>query len=99
MKPLDDRLVHLSMVDAQILTRFAYGETYRAIAKRLYLSPATVAYHAGRIQRRLRVSSMTAAVALAIIAGVLTADTWPIEAAGILEIDLDALPHRRPGPS
>jgi len=82
----------LTETELEILRRAASGETYRAIATALYLSPATIAYYATRLQRQLHVPSMAAAVALGFIGGLLSMDTWPVAITGLAQIDFDSLP-------
>jgi DNA-binding NarL/FixJ family response regulator len=72
-----------------ILVQLSNGDAYKSIASRMRLSQAAIAYHVGNMQRLLGAPSLPALVALAIVAGVLTSDQWPIEATGDYFIDHD----------
>ena len=86
------QIVRLTTAELAVLRRLASGATYRTIATELFLSPATIAFHAAKLQRRLKVSNNVALVAVAICTGVLSAGAWPPELTGMAEIDLSLLP-------
>jgi DNA-binding NarL/FixJ family response regulator len=75
----------------RVLKGVAAGATYRAIATELYLSPATIAYHADRLKKRFGVANNAALVAIALVTGLLTVDAWPPELTGLSEVDAPAL--------
>ncbi|MDM4763054.1 LuxR C-terminal-related transcriptional regulator [Galbitalea sp. SE-J8] len=79
-----------SDLDIDIVVQLARGDSYKAVAAAVRRSPATVAYHTGQLQRRLKVRSVTAVVAFAIASGVIGGDTWPLVPTGVHEVDLDA---------
>jgi DNA-binding CsgD family transcriptional regulator len=78
----------LSQRQVEILVLLSHGAPYKHIARNLYLSPATVSYHVGILQERFRAPNLGALIGLAIVHGVLTPDQLPIEATGVLEVDL-----------
>ncbi|WIB65850.1 helix-turn-helix transcriptional regulator [Curtobacterium sp. MCBD17_040] len=82
----------------EILVLLAWGEPVRCIAKELYVSSATVNYHLGRLRRIFQAQTLTALVAAATVAGILTTDQLPVQGTGRLEVDLDgqSWDHSRP---
>lgn len=83
-----DHRVQLTTPQLRVLKRLAAGRSYRDIAEELHLSCATVAFHTGRLQKRLGVTNNTALVAVALIAGLLSIDGWPPQLTGLHDIDL-----------
>lgn len=79
----------LTAQQVEILVGVSRGHAYKTIAQKLRLSPATISYHVSSMQKRLGAPSLPALIALAIVAGVLTNDQWPIEATGSLFLDKD----------
>jgi len=73
---------------AQILVELSRGQGYDSIGRRLYLAPATVAYHVAKLQAKFRVPNRAALVAAAFVFGILAGDQWPIEASGLLHATL-----------
>jgi DNA-binding CsgD family transcriptional regulator len=85
----------VSARQVEILVLLSQGETYKAVAHRLHLSPGTVSYHVGRLQMLFQTRSLPALVALAIISGILTNNQWPPDGTGQLflgDFDVDPLP-------
>ncbi|BDZ48490.1 hypothetical protein GCM10025867_07310 [Frondihabitans sucicola] len=78
--------VKLSRRQAQIIEGIGRGNTYRALAEKLSISPATVAYHVGRLQLKLRTPTLPALVGLAIVSGILSSDQFPLELTGNLVV-------------
>lgn len=78
----------LSPTQVDILTHIARGESYKTIASKLRMTTDGIQYHVTQLCRMLHVRSVPAAIALAMVAGVLSASQWPIEATGDLFIDL-----------
>lgn len=83
------RVRELTDRQVEILVRLSRGDAYKTIARHLRLSPATVSYHVAKMQTIFNARSLPALVALAIVAGILTSDQWPIEATGQLLVDPD----------
>lgn len=83
----EQRHLRFSLSELRVLRLLAEGRTYQAIAAELYLSPATVAFHVGKLQARLRVPNNAALVAVSLVMGLLTADQWPPQLTGITDID------------
>lgn len=78
----------LSPVQVDILKHLARGESYKTIATRLRMTTDGIQYHITQLRQLLQLRSLPAIIALAIVAGVLTADQWPVDATGELFIDL-----------
>ncbi|RKR75801.1 helix-turn-helix domain-containing protein [Frondihabitans australicus] len=70
-----------------ILVLLSQGDAYKAIARKLNLSPATVAYHVGRMQQAVQARSVPALIARAFLLGVLTAELLPM--LGVDDLPLD----------
>jgi DNA-binding NarL/FixJ family response regulator len=64
------RAAGLSSRELQLLELVAHGHTNSAIARRLEISPRTVAHHLDHIYRKLEVSSRAAAVYRAVTEGI-----------------------------
>lgn len=84
--------VRLSRRQAQIIQAIARGDTYRTVAEKLAISPATVSYHIGQLQMKLHAGSLPALVGLAIVGGILSADQFPVELTGNLVVPEDFIP-------
>lgn len=82
--------VRLSRRQAQILEGIGRGNTYRVLAEKLAISPATVSYHVGQLQMRLRTPTLPALIGLAIVSGILSSDQFPLQWTGSLVVP-DAL--------
>jgi DNA-binding NarL/FixJ family response regulator len=82
------RSVRLSPDELRIVAGLAAGRTYRAIATEVGLAPATIAYHANRLQQRLGVGNNVALVAIALVTGILLPGQWPPALSGVTEVDL-----------
>lgn len=85
--------VKLSRRQAQILEGIGRGNTYRTLAERLAISPATVSYHVGQLQQKLRTPTLPALIGLAIVSGILSNDQFPLELTGNLVVADDFLPE------
>lgn len=83
----------LSRRQAQILEGIGRGNTYRVLAEKLAISPATVSYHVGQLQMKLRTPTLPALVGLAIVSGILSSDQFPLELTGNLVIPDEFLPE------
>lgn len=83
--------------ELRVLQLLARGDTYQSVARNLFVSPATVAYHASRMQRQLGVSNNAALVAAAVVTGLLAARGWPLELTGVTDIDVSTLPQSGSG--
>lgn len=81
------RRLRFSTSELRVLKLLAQGHTYQAIAAQLFLSPATVAFHVGKLQARLHVPNNAALVAVSLVVGLLAADQWPPQLTGITDID------------
>lgn len=75
-----DRCVTLSDRHVDILVLLARGTGFKTIANALQLSPATIAYHVGRLQRWFEAPSVSALVGAAMVLGVLSHERLPVEA-------------------
>ena len=82
------RSVKFSAPELRVLEQLAMGKTYRQVADSLHLAPATVAFHASRLQELLGVTNNVALVAIAIVFGLLTNNEWPLQLTGLAEIDV-----------
>lgn len=80
----------ISRNQAEILAGLARGEKYGTIANRLFMTASTVSYHVARLQSRLSVPNRAALVAIAVVAGVLSPDQWPMEISGVLHLAVDS---------
>ncbi len=85
--------MNLTRRQAEILEGIGRGNTYRVVAERLSISPATVAYHVGRLQQMLRTPTLPALIGLAIVSGILSSDQFPLELTGNLVVPDDLLPE------
>lgn len=93
--PTSRRRIRLPAGELHILEMIAHGDTYQAIGSQLHLSAATVAYHVHNLRSQLRASNNVTLVAIAVVAGLLTNDQWPLQLTGVIDIDpqlLDTLP-------
>lgn len=84
--------VKLSRRQAQILEGIGRGNTYRVLAEKLAISPATVSYHVGQLQMRLRTPTLPALIGLAIVSGILSSDQFPLEWTGNLVVSDSLIP-------
>ncbi len=71
--PAGERLATLSPREAEVLRRLADGETNKAVARALGLSPRTVETHRAHLMAKLGVRSLSQAVRLALEAGFIAA--------------------------
>lgn len=78
--------MRVSGFDAVLLRGLARGNTYEALASGLHVSAATIAYHVSRLKSMTGASSAAALVCAAVVGGVLSADCWPVELTGTLEM-------------
>jgi DNA-binding CsgD family transcriptional regulator len=85
-KPTRTKMLSPTQVD--ILKYLARGDSYPAIARRLGMTPHGIQYHLTSMRHIFQTKSIPAILAMAIVAGVLTSNQWPIEATGDLFIDL-----------
>lgn len=88
----EQRGLLLSRRQAEILEGIGRGITYRALADKLAISPATVSYHVGQLQQKLRTPSLPALIGLAIVSGILSSDQFPLEWTGSLVVPDEFLP-------
>lgn len=75
-----DQCFTLSDRHVEILVLLARGTGFKTFASMPQLSPATVAYHVGRLQRWFAAPSGGALVGAAIVLGVLSHERLPVEA-------------------
>jgi DNA-binding CsgD family transcriptional regulator len=85
--------IRITARQAEILEGVGQGLTFATIARRLSLSPATVAYHVGQMQMKLHTGSLPALVALAMVGGILTNDQFPLQLTGNLILDGVVIPE------
>lgn len=77
-----------SPTQVDILKHLARDEDYETVAQELNMSTDGIKYHLGQMRLLLNMKSLHAIIALAIVAGVLTNNQWPIDSTGDLFIDL-----------
>lgn len=77
----------LTARQVEILVLLARGGTYKTIASRLGVTEATVGYHLARLHRLFDTSPLVGLVTTAIVYGILSAGTLPIDATGQTLID------------
>lgn len=92
-RPTPPKGLRLSRRQAEILEGIGRGNTYRALADKLAISPATISYHVGQLQQQLRTPTLPALVGLAIVSGILSSDQFPLELTGNLVIADEFLPE------
>ncbi|WP_158614328.1 LuxR C-terminal-related transcriptional regulator [Frondihabitans sp. PhB188] len=78
----------LTPTQVDILKHLARDESYDTVAEKLDMTPNGVRYHLARIRDLLHINGVPAIIALAIVAGILTYNQWPVESTGELFIDL-----------
>lgn len=83
--------VRVTPAQLRVLKELASGATYGAIGQKLFITQATVRSHIESLRRCFGVDSNVGIVLAAVVVGVLSADTWPVELTGITEFSTQDL--------
>ncbi|WP_375389940.1 LuxR C-terminal-related transcriptional regulator [uncultured Amnibacterium sp.] len=83
--------VRLTPAQLRVLEQLATGATSATIASRLFVSTATVRSHIAALHKRFQVHGTMPLVVAAIVVGLLTNDSLPLQLTGLAEFDLHDL--------